>query len=441
MMVARRQLIAHPATASKPALSESERPTQPEAPRLLVLSQLFPSAAQPNAGLFIRERMFRVGRHLPIVIVAPQPWFPFQGLIRLWRPHFRPSAVKYEVQNGVHVHRPRFLCFPGVLKQTDGLLMALSCWWLVRRLCRVHQVDVIDAHFAYPDGYAATLLAKWLRLPVSITLRGKEERQSRTPVKAPLLRALQTANKLICVSEALRQFAISSGASPDKAVVIGNGVDLEKFHPVPKPDARRQLGLPSECQALISVGGLVGRKGFHRVIDCLCTLLPRFPNLHYLIVGGASPEGDISEQLHRQVATLGLTDRVHFLGPVSPDHLKVAYSAADVFVLATSYEGWANVFLEAMACGLPVVTTRVGGNAEVVQTSELGTLVAFGDSYALSAAIDGALRKQWDRHRIIAYAQANSWDARVTQLLEEFSQLVSGKARSDTASKVHFGAL
>lgn len=438
-MVAQRQLIAQSESASKAFPLESEHPARTALPRLLVFSQLFPSAAQPNAGLFIRERMFRVGAHLPLVVVAPQPWFPFQGLIRLWRPHFRPSAVRYEVQDGFRIYRPRFLCIPGILKQSDGLLMALSCWRLVRRLCQDLRIDLIDAHFAYPDGYAATLLGKWLRLPVSITLRGKEERQSRTSVKGPLIRALQSADRLICVSEALRRFAIASGASPEKALVIGNGVDLAKFHPVPKVDARRKLGLPTECQVLISVGGLVERKGFHRVIDCLSALAPRFPDLHYLIAGGSSPEGDISERLRRQVVTMGLTDRVHFLGAVSPNDLKVAYSAADVFVLATSYEGWANVFLEAMGCGLPVVTTLVGGNAEVVQSTELGTLVEFGDGDALIAAIDAALRKEWDRNQIMNYAQANSWDTRVARLLEEFSKLV--KAQSRTQGPAHSAAI
>src|SRR5688572_12952864 len=102
-------------------------------PRLLVFSSLFPSAVQPNAGLFVRERMFRVGKHLPIVVVAPQPWFPGQQLIRWFRPHFRPMAPKREVMDGIVVHRPRFLCVPGFLKWTDGLFMALSSFLTVRR--------------------------------------------------------------------------------------------------------------------------------------------------------------------------------------------------------------------------------------------------------------------------------------------------------------------
>ena len=143
-------------------------------PRLVVFSSLFPSAVQPNAGLFIRERMFRVGKHLPIVVVAPQPWFPGQQLIRWFRPHFRPMALKRETMDGIVVHRPRSFCIPGILKWTDGLFMALSSFCVVRRIARDHHANIIDAHFGYPTGYAAVLLGRWLGLPVMLTLRGKE---------------------------------------------------------------------------------------------------------------------------------------------------------------------------------------------------------------------------------------------------------------------------
>ena len=183
-------------------------------PRLLVFSSLFPSAVQPNAGLFIRERMFRVGKHLPIVVVAPQPWFPGQQLIRWFRPHFRPMAPKREVMDGIDVHRPRSFCIPGVLKWTDGLFMALSSLLVVRRIARDHDVNIIDAHFGYPTGYAAVLLGRWLKLPVMLTLRGKEERQTRTTVAGALKRAITSADQLITVSAALRDVAIAQGVNP-----------------------------------------------------------------------------------------------------------------------------------------------------------------------------------------------------------------------------------
>lgn len=174
---------------------------------------------------------------------------------------------------------------------------------------------------------------------------------------------------------------------------------------------------------MVSVGALTERKGFHRVIEGLPVLVKKFPNLIYLIIGGAGPEGNWGEKLRAQAAQLGLADHVIFLGALSPDELKFPLSAADVFVLATRNEGWANVFLEAMACGLPVVTTDVGGNREVVTTSDLGTIVEFGDGPALERALADALRKSWDRSAIVDYARANSWDSRVNVLVEEFSAL------------------
>jgi teichuronic acid biosynthesis glycosyltransferase TuaC len=191
-----------------------------------------------------------------------------------------------------------------------------------------------------------------------------------------------------------------------------------------------------DAKVLISVGGLVERKGMHRVIEVMPALIEHHPDLHYLIVGGASPEGDNRAELEAQVAKLGLVDRVHFLGPMPSDDLKWPLSASDVFVLATRNEGWANVFLEAMACGLPVVTTDVGGNAEVVCRDELGSIVPFGDATALQQALDQALNKDWDRTAILDYARDNQWDKRVAQLLRAYENILeSTSAQPELATK------
>jgi glycosyltransferase involved in cell wall biosynthesis len=397
-------------------------------PRLLVLSQLFPSAAQPLAGVFVRERMFRVAQHIRVVVVAPQPWFPLQGLIRRVVPHFRPPAIPFEVMQGIEVHRPRFLSFPGVLKWADGFFLALCTLHKIRSLVRKHELNMLDVHFGYPDGYAGVLLGRWLRLPVVITLRGKEERQARMDVGSRLRRAIAAADRLVCVSDALKEVAVELGAAKDKVTVVGNGIDLSKFAPIDGNECRAALGLPVDAKVMVSVGGLIERKGFHRVIECLPALLARHPNLYYLIVGGAGPAGDMSNQLHHQVEALGLKERVRFLGPYAPERLKIPLSAADIFVLATSYEGWANVFLEAMACGLPVVTTRVGGNAQVVNSPNLGEIVDYGDPGALTEAISAALTRRWDRPQIMQYARSNAWDRRIPPLLEVFNEVLECRA-------------
>lgn len=400
--------------------------TVDNSPSLVVFSSLFPHRGQPNAGLFIRERMFRVAQKLPMVVVVPVPWFPLQGLLRYIRPHFRPTAPRFERQDGIDVYFPRYLCFPGVFKGLDGILMALGSWRTVRKLKAERKIQLIDSHFAYPDGYAAVKLGDWLELPVTITMRGTELRMSKVaPLKKRMLKALDGASRVFSVADSLRQLVVGLGADPDKIRVIGNGVDLEKFTAIPRVEARASLGLKSQDRVLISVGGLVPRKGFHRVIELLPRLVEEFPQLKYLIVGGASPEGDFSNKLHEQVASLGLEDHVLFLGQTPSEQLKVPLSAADIFVLATENEGWANVFLEAMACGLPVVTTKVGGNAEVVSDERLGSLVDFGEETQLRSAIKNALNRQWDAEYISDYASSNSWDDRVATLVNNFKDLTS----------------
>jgi len=405
-------------------------------PRLLVLSSLFPSDLEPTAGLFIRERMFRVARARPIVVVAPQPWFPGQALIRHFRPHFRPMAAQRETMAGIEVHRPRFFSVPGLFKRFDGLMMALGTAATVRRLVREERVNVIDAHFGYPDGCAARWLAHWFRLPMVLTLRGKEARQASSPLRRPLSCAVRDASRVITVSSALRALAIELGAEPTRVQTIGNGIDTARFRPMPRSEARRILGLPADARVLVTVGTLVERKGFHRVIEVIPPLLRSHPELHYLVVGGAGAEGDDSARLRAQVAQLGLRDRVHFLGPVPPESLHLPLSAANTFVLASRYEGWANVLLEAMACGLPVVATDVGGNAQVVAHPGLGRIVPFGDADALASALDETLNADWDRRAIRAYAEANSWDARIPQLVAVFDRLLGQAEEGDERSAI-----
>jgi len=397
-------------------------------PRLLVFSSLFPSSAAPTAGTFIRERMFRVGTHVPLVVVAPQPWSPLDWLVRLLRRSFRPQAPAHERMAGFDVYRPRYLSFPGVLKRYDGWMMARGCRAAVGRIAAEFRPNLVDAHFLFPDGYAASRLARELGLPLTITLRGsKDEWLIGTDREPSLKEAMGAAAHLFAVSDALkRDVAVRLGEEPGKVTVVGNGVDLGKFVAVDRAEARQRLGIPPDAKVLISVGGLVERKGFHRIIPLLKGLRSRFPGLRYLVVGGGATQGDMRKRLERLARDEGVADVVVFCGPQLPEDLKWFYGAADVFALATEHEGWANVFLEAMACGLPVVTTRVGGNAQVVCEDALGTLVDWWDPAAFAKALEDALARPWDREAIRAYARRNAWDQRVAVLVDTFRGIVNG---------------
>jgi teichuronic acid biosynthesis glycosyltransferase TuaC len=403
---------------------DNRRPPGAQA-RVVVFSSLFPSQAAPTAGLFIRERMFRVARQLPLVVVAPVPWSPLDGLVRLRRPGFRPKGPHFEMMDGIEVHRPRYPSLPGLFKRFDGALMALACRGTFRRIVDRFAPTLVDAHFLYPDGYAASELARRHRLPLTVTIRGsKDEWLIGTDREPMLVQALSRADRIFSVSESLkRDVAVRLGAPAEKVMVIGNGVDLDRFTPVDRATARARLGVAPEERMLLGVGGLVSRKGFQRVIPLLPELRHRFPSLSYWIVGAGTTQENLQPALEALARRHGVEDIVRFCGRRDPSQLAEYYSAADSFVLATEHEGWANVFLEAMACGLPVVTTRVGGNAEVVIEGRCGLLVDYWDPAGFANAIADALDRPWDREAIIAHARAHGWDERIERLTAELRRL------------------
>ena len=393
---------------------------------ILVFSSLFPSDARRNAGLFVRERTFRFREFANITVVSPVPWFPGQKLIQIFVPGYRPMPAKVENQDGVDVYFPRFLSFPLLFKNKDSSLLRKSVEKFIDKLVRERKINLIDAHFSYPDGHAASIIAKKLDIPCTITMRGTELPHSLDVKKLALLKeAWEFSSHIIAVSQSLKDIATSNDVNSDKVTVVGNGIDTYKFTPLNKHEARQRLNLPTQAPVLITVGGLVYRKGFHRVIACLPKLRQDYPDIRYLIVGGSSLEGNIENELQQQVSQLGLQDNVIFCGPKKPEELNVYLSAATLFVLSTANEGWANVLLEALACETPVIATDVGGNKEVINNSELGTIMPFGNETALMEAIKAGVVKTWNKALLRNYAENNHWNVRMASIKQIFEDVTA----------------
>lgn len=411
-------------SATAGEVGPARAPAPSREPHVAVLCSLFPTPGDPIPGVFIRERMFRVARQLPLVVVSPRPWSPVDGALRRWRPGFRAPVPAAWDDAGVTVHAPRFLSMPGVLKRRDGARMAAALYPLMRRLQADGRLDVLDAHFGYPDGYAAVLLGQRLGVPVTVTFRGTEARLAAVPWARKRLEAVaRGATRVFAVSDSLRRVALELGVHSARAEVVSNGVDTDLFRPMDRSSARARLGIGEDAAVLVTVGGLCERKGQHRVIDVLPQLRQRFPRLHYVVVGGGSGEGDQGGSLRERAAALGVADRVHFLGPLPPDAVPEVLSAADVFVLASRNEGWANVLLESLACGVPVVATDVGGNREVIRDERLGRIVPFGDASALSEGVADALAAARDRGVLRQHALEHAWTDRVERLTAVFRDL------------------
>src|SRR5258706_906058 len=285
--------------------------------RFLVLSWLFQKLEHLAFGVSIQARVRGFARRCGVTVVAPLPWFPFNRFIRgpKWS-----GIPRSELQAGLGgVRHPWFFCIPRYAKWLDGLLYAASLLPFLLRLRRRVSCDVIDAHFAYPDGVAAVLLGKVLRRPVLITLRGSIVRLAGYPLHRPQIRwALRSADRVLAVSDSLKRTAMSLGIPEEHIRVIPNGVDTEHFFPMDRAEARASLGLPADRTILLSVGGLNEGKGHHRIVEMMPALLGRLPNLLYVIVGGEQRGSSYRPVLTRLVRELGLEQHVVGAGERGP---------------------------------------------------------------------------------------------------------------------------
>ena len=384
--------------------------------RVLTITSLYPNAALPNHGVFVENRLRRVvatGRAAARV-VAPIPWCG----VDLDTPGRVPAAVE---RHGLAVTHPRYLHVPklGMRRQPAALYRTLERH--VRGLLDAgHRFDLIDAHYFYPDGVAAVRLGRALGLPVVVTARGTDLNlipRFAAP-RRMIVEAAHQAAGLVTVCAALKDVLVELGVAAERVRVLRNGVDLELFRPGDREGARRRLDL--DGPTLLSVGQLIERKGHHLVVDALREL----PAVRLLVVGDGPERG----ALERRARAAGVAARVRFLGAVPHAELAALYGAADALVLASSREGWANVLLEAMACGTPVVATDIWGTPEVVADPAAGRLVPERTPAALAAAVAALLADPPARAATRRYAERFSWDATVEGQLALFAEVVAASS-------------
>ena len=372
--------------------------------RLLTFTSLYPNAEVPRHGIFVETRL----RHLLASgqvesrVVAPVPWFPSQS--DRFGEYARYARIPaQDRRHDITIDHPRYPVIPKIGMSLSPMLMALAVLPRLRAIIADgYDFDAIDAHYFYPDGVAAVWLGRQLGKPVVITARGSDLNvlpQYRLP-RRMIRWAAQNATGMITVCQALKDVLIELGAPENGIRVLRNGIDLSRFYPPADRQAlRQQLGLSRTT--LLSVGHLVEAKGHHLVIEALREL----PDAELLIAG----DGDQEQRLRRQAIELGLAERVRFLGTLPQEALRDYYGAADALVLASSREGWANVLLEAMACGTPVLATAVGGTPEVVTAPEAGRLIDERSAAAITRAAKSlfahAPRREQTRH----YAEGFSW--------------------------------
>ena len=388
--------------------------------RLLTFSTLYPNAANAAHGVFVEERLRKLvaSGQVEARVVAPVPWFPFRS--ERFGDYGRfARAPEVEERHGLKVAHPRYLLLPRV-----G--MNIAPWFLARAALPVLQriraegfdFDAIDAHYFYPDGVAAAELARRLNVPFVVTARGSDITllPDYPQPRRMIIQTAQQAAGMITVCQALKDGLVALGADGSRVTVLRNGVDLARFRPVEREQVRRELNLSG--RVLLSVGWLITRKRHDLAIRALANL----PDCTLLIIGTGPQEG----ALRALTASLGLDERVRFVGHVPQAELYRYYGAVDALLLCSEREGWANVLLESMACGTAVAATDVGGTAEVVTAPQAGVLIGAHTTEAVTEAVRTLFAHAPRREATRRYAEQFSWDETTQGQLRVFRAALAG---------------
>ena len=384
---------------------------------VLTLTTVYPNSAEPSLGIFVEKRLRYLAAHASVKVISPVPVINYADRRRtsIRIPHSRWDRT-------IEVVAPRWL-YPPVAGALNAIFLFLQVRPPIDRLQREFPFQIIDAHFAHPEGVAAALLARIFGCPFTITLRGSEQLHQKHWLRRIAMGwALRRASRVLPVSQRLAELAVALGADPARVAVIPNGVETETFHLRDRAACRAEYGLSPETKAIVSAGHLIELKGHHRIMQALSGLLREGLPVELLIAGGRGRGGDYEAELRRQMSDLKLNGRVRFLGHLSQEALARLFNAADVFCLASSREGWPNVLQEAMACGAPAVAADVGAVPDMIASDRYGFVVPSDNPAALQDALEKALRQSWDRNCIAAWGQARSWDQVAREVLQELSK-------------------
>ncbi|GMM94043.1 glycosyltransferase [Qipengyuania sp. MTN3-11] len=392
--------------------------------RVLVLSTLWPNAVHPRFGTFVESSIKALNRETAWTPVVVNPI----GIppLALGRYREMANAARGGQEGGLQVHRPIFRLVPLVGARRNPAAIAKAVLPLARRLHAEQPFDLVDAQFFWPDGPAAARIADALGLPLSIKARGADIHYwgGKQYARRAMITAGRQAAGLLAVCEALAADMAEIGFERAKIALHYTGLDRDRFRPLGHHSLRRRLAeelglsIGENEELLVTVGALIPRKGQALVIRAL----PGLPEARLLLVGKGPDEAAL-----RELATgLGVADRVHLLGTLDHDLLPLILSAADAMVLPSASEGLANAWIEALACGTPLVITDAGGAREVVTGPEAGVIVAR-DAEAVAEGIRLVLDTRRDPETVASAAERFSWTANGRALGDHYDRLIAGR--------------
>jgi len=392
--------------------------------RLLICGSNYPYPTEPNKGIFMHRKIRALAEMSALAVVVPVPYFP-NGIPSARYGHFA-RIPREAVLDGVTVHYPRVLVTPKIGRSLYGVSYAAGLYGPMARLVKELRPQALLAFWAYPDGFATVLLSKMFKLPVFVSAMGCDVNalDRHLGKRRMVTWTFRQCTGAMAVSRALGKAIEALGVEPTKVRVVPNGLD-DAFLVQPREGTDRDA-LQRKGKTVLYCGWLSPEKDPLYLLEAARLLFATRPDVRLKFIG----EGVLRSRIAKRAAAWNIADRVTLVGEVRHDQIAEHMRQADVLCLPSLREGHPNVLLEALACGLPIVATDVGGVPEIITDETRGILVPLGRPDALAQALDAALSKQWDRESLRQAVRGRSWDDVAREMLDFVEQSIPGSSMS-----------
>jgi glycosyltransferase involved in cell wall biosynthesis len=385
--------------------------------KLLAITNLFGRPWDTTVGTFNQKIFGQISSRCELTLLVPIPW---TEIIKFPKQYF--GANRQLEGKWPFVRYFPYLYIPKLSQSTNVYFLLVSAILFCPVIILFRQWDAVIGSWIYPDGLVAVLLGKLKRIPALAVALGTDvnDLANRSTQRSQVQRILSQAAATVTVSQDLANKLAALGINQEKLHVILNGVDSDSFKPQPKNAAKMELGFKHSEKLLLFVGSHIPEKGCFELINAFNAISQQEPNCKLVMIGG----GSAALALQDLVSQLKLDSKVIFAGKLSHDLLPRWFAAADALCLPSYREGIPNVIMEAMASGLPVVATSVGGIPEVV-TDESGILITPKDVESLVKGLAQALSRQWNTDAIRASVKDYTWDATGQQYIQLINDAIS----------------
>ncbi|OGJ49258.1 hypothetical protein A2335_01755 [Candidatus Peregrinibacteria bacterium RIFOXYB2_FULL_32_7] len=380
--------------------------------KILIITNLYKNKKEPGKAEYHTQQFKALSEISDIQIVSPIPYLKFLT---------KEVPLEDEV-DGIKVYYPRYFVMPKIMRSLYWLFFYMGVIGCVKRIKKDFDFDVVLSMWVYPDGVASLFIGKSLGIPVVIGALGSDiNLNMKFSIRRKLIAyAMNKCQNVLAVSSGLKGKMIEMGVDTDKIHVIYNGVDKELFQPLDKVQCRKELGLPLDKKIILHIGNHVHVKGVDILIEAVAGLSGEYC---VVMVG----DGNLTSQLKEKVSSGKYRVNVLFPGRISHNEIPVWINAADIFCLPSRNEGHPNVIMEALACGTPVVASKVGGIPEVINSEDLGILVEPENVEALYQGISSSFKRKWDRDVMCKRVEGFSWKDNAEKLKEILKEAVSRK--------------